>query len=268
MPSADLPTLIERARTAVPDAAAARRAIPLVDLTSLKGNETTAEIEALCRRAVAHGTAAVCVYRKHLPVARPLLDGTGVRLAVVANFPDGGDDITEAAEETAASIAAGADEVDIVAPLDAIQDGDIGLVGELVAACRMAAGPTTTLKLILETGVLEDPSLITAAARAAVMAGIDFLKTSTGKVEAGATLEAAALLLAVSQEAGGRVGVKAAGGIRTTADAAIYMRLADEIMGAGWVAPTTFRFGASALLDDLLRVAGKAEGAEAATDGY
>ena len=106
--------------------------------------------------------------------------------------------------------------------------------------------------MILETGILREPDLITAAARAAVMAGVDFLKTSTGKSEVGATLEAAATLLAVCREADGRVGFKAAGGIRTAADAAAYLHLADAIMGPDWASPRTFRFGASSLLDDLL----------------
>ena len=188
------------------------------------------------------------------------LAGSAVRFATVANFPHGGDDIAAAAEETAAAVAAGADEVDVVAPIAAILDGDIGLVGELVEACRAAAGPGTTLKLILETGSLQEPAVITAAARAAVMAGIDFLKTSTGKAEVGATLEAAAALLAVIHEAGGRVGFKAAGGIRTAADAAGYLHLADAIMGPGWASPRTFRFGASSLLDDLLGRGGEAPG--------
>jgi deoxyribose-phosphate aldolase len=130
----------------------------------------------------------------------------------------------------------------------------------LVEACRTAAGPDTTLKLILETGTLREPAIITAAARAAVMAGVDFLKTSTGKAEVGATLEAAAALLAVIHEAGGRVGFKAAGGIRTAADAAGYLQLADAILGPGWASPRTFRFGASSLLDDLIGRGGAAGG--------
>ena len=101
-----------------------------------------------------------------------------------------------------------------MAPIGAIMEGDVGLVGEMVEAARAAAGPGTTLKLILETGTLAEPGRITAAARAAVMAGVDFLKTSTGKGPVGATLEAAVLLLEVIEEAGGRVGFKAAGGIR------------------------------------------------------
>jgi deoxyribose-phosphate aldolase len=252
MSSLDLRSMLDQARQAPVTAGLAARAVPLIDLTSLGGSETPAEIERLCARAVRHGTAAVCIYADHVPLARERLAGTPVRLATVVNFPHGGDDLAGAAEETAAAVAAGADEVDVVAPIAAILDGDIGLVGELVEACRAAAGPGTTLKLILETGVLREPAVITAAARAAVMAGVDFLKTSTGKAEIGATLEAAAALLAVIHEAGGRVGFKAAGGIRTRADAAGYLRLADAIMGLDWVGPRTFRFGASSLLDDLL----------------
>jgi deoxyribose-phosphate aldolase len=258
--SPDLRAVLETARAApvAPDLAA--RAICLIDLTSLKGGETTVEIERLCERAVEHGTAAVCVYPEAVPAARPKLAGSKVRLATVANFPYGGDDVAAAAEETAAAVAAGADEIDVVAPIGALLEGDVGLVGELVEACRTAAGPGILLKVILETGILREPDLITAAARAAVMAGADFLKTSTGKTEVGATLEAAAALLAVCREADGRVGFKAAGGIRTAADAATFLHLADGIMGSDWVSPRTFRFGASALLDDLVGGAGTRAG--------
>jgi deoxyribose-phosphate aldolase len=257
VPSTDLASLLKQAGTATADAGLAARAVPLLDLTSLTGEETASEIERLCRRALAHGTAAVCLHAQHVPLARELLAGSAVRVATVANFPGGSDDIGRAAEETAAAVAAGADEVDVVAPIAAVREGDIGLVGELVESCRAAAGPGTTLKLILETGVLREPDLITAAARSAVMAGVDFLKTSTGKAEVGATLEAAALLLAVIDDAGGRVGFKAAGGIRTAAEAAGYLHLADAILGPDWVSPRTFRFGASSLLDDLLRQGGR-----------
>ncbi len=257
MPPLDAAELLRRARAASAGADVARRALPLLDLTSLAGNETPAEIERLCRRAVAHGVAAVCLYPSHLAQAQSLLVGSAVRLATVANFPHGGDDLLAIADEVAAAFAGGADEIDVVAPIQAILDGDIGIVGELVAVCRDAVGDGTTLKLILETGVLREPELITGAARTGVMAGADFLKTSTGKTEVGATLEAATALLAVCAEADGRVGFKAAGGIRTVADAAPYLRLADFMLGEGWATPRTFRFGASGLLDDLLRQLGR-----------
>lgn len=247
---------LEAARRAPADSHAARRILPLLDLTSLRGDEGTAEIEALCARAIRHGVAAVCILPGHLATARPLLAGSPVRLATVAAFPGGGDDIAAAAEEVAAAVGRGAQEVDVVAPLEALREGDVASVHELVEACRSAAGPAVTLKLILETGLLEDPALITATARAAVMGGVDFLKTSTGKIARGATLEAAALLLEVIEETGGRVGLKLSGGIRTVADAAPYLALVDATMGPGWVSPARLRFGASALLDDLLRLAG------------
>lgn len=244
--------LLERARKAPVDAALAARALPLLDLTSLNDEDTEADVERLCRRATTYGTAAVCIWPRFVPLAKGLLRGSGVRLATVANFPHGSDDIARAAEECAAAAADGAGEVDVVAPIAAIREGDIGMTNELVTACR-AAAPEATLKVILETGTLGDPSLITGAARAAVMAGCDFLKTSTGKAEVGATLEAAAVLLAVIEEADGKVGFKAAGGIRTAQQAASYLFLAEQLLNPSWASPSTFRFGASALLDDLLR---------------
>ena len=249
-PGADL---LVRAKAAPGDATLAARALPLLDLTSLNDTDRDGDIEQLCRRAITYGTAAVCIGPRFVPLARDLLRGTGVKLATVANFPHGGDDIAAAAGACAAAAAAGADEVDVVAPIEAIRGGDIGMVSELVTACR-AAAPETTLKVILETGVLVEPSVISGAARAAVMAGCDFLKTSTGKTPVGATLEAAAVMLAVIEEADGRVGFKAAGGIRTARQAASYLYLAEQLLNPSWACPSTFRFGASALLDDLLRL--------------
>jgi len=245
--------LISDAEAAEPTPAMARQAITLLDLTSLRGDEAEEEIAGLCRRAMAHGAAAVCLYPSALPTARQQLQGSGVRLATVANFPEGGDDLARTADEVAAAVAEGAVEVDVVAPIEAARSGDIGLVGELVGLCREAAGPDITLKLILETGRLETPDIITAVARSGVMAGADFLKTSTGKVATGATFEAAAVLLAVLEEAEGRVGLKLSGGIRTAKQAAGYLHLVRHFMGEGWIDPGHVRFGASTLLDDLLR---------------
>jgi deoxyribose-phosphate aldolase len=247
--------LVERARSAPADTVLAARALPLLDLTSLNETDSDAEIERLCRRAIAYGTAAVCIWPRFVPLAKDLLRGSGVRLATVANFPHGSDDIARAAKECAAAAADGADEVDVVAPIDAIRAGDIGMVSELVTACR-AEALETTLKVILETGVLGEPPLIAGAARAAVMAGCDFLKTSTGKAEVGATLEAAAVMLAVIQEADGKVGFKAAGGVRTARQAASYLYLAEQLIDPSWACPKTFRFGGTALLDDLCVILG------------
>ena len=129
-------------------------------------------------------------------------------------------------------------------------EGDVGLVSEMVEAVKQVADGRM-VKVILETGRLQDPGRITSAARAAVMVGADMLKTSTGKVPVGARLEDAAVLLAVLEEADGRVGLKLSGGIRSTKDAAGYLHLIEHFMTPGWVSPRTVRFGASSLLDDL-----------------
>lgn len=245
--------LIEAARNAGATAAAAARILPLVDLTSLSGDETEADIEALVDRGMAKGVAAVCVFPNAVATARRRLVTDPVQLASVVNFPDGSDDIGRAVEETKAIIAYGADEIDMVAPLDAIMEGDVGLVSEMVEAVKQVADGRM-VKVILETGRLQDPTRITSAARAAVMVGADMLKTSTGKTPTGARLEDAAVLLAVLEEADGRVGLKLSGGIRTVRDAVGYLHLIDHFMTSGWVSPRTVRFGASSLLDDLENV--------------
>jgi deoxyribose-phosphate aldolase len=247
------PDLLRSAAAAPATYEAAARILPLLDLTSLGDDDSSDTITALCERALDAGVAAVCVWPRFVPIAKAKLAHSPVRLATVANFPDGSDDIARAARETADALAAGADEVDVVAPIQAILDGDVGLATELVQACR-AKAPERTLKVILETGRLDEPARIAAAARAAIMAGADMLETSTGTSGVGATLEAAAVLLAVIEEAEGRVGLKVAGGIRTTQQAAQYLYLADHFMGSGWIRPETLRFGGSALLEDLLRV--------------
>lgn len=243
--------LLAAAQTAPGDAAAAARILPLVDLTLLGDADNPGKIEALCARAWETCVAAVCIWPRFVPQAKAALERTGIAIATVINFPDGSDDIARAVDETRGAIEAGADEIDVVAPIEAILEGDIGLVTDLVRATREATGGRR-LKVILETGRLAEPALITAAARAAIMAGADMLKTSTGKVQVGATLEAAAVLLAVIHEADGRVGLKLSGGVRTTQQAAQYVHLVDQVMGSGWTAPATVRFGASSLLDDLL----------------
>jgi deoxyribose-phosphate aldolase len=178
-------------------------------------------------------------------LATERLEGTGVRIATVANFPDGDPDPDAAAREVEAALAEGAEEVDVVAPWRAALDGDYGAISALVAAC---AAECEQLKVILETGSHPDPAKTRIIAELALEAGAAFLKTSTGKRGPGASLDAARILL---QVAGRRAGVKAAGGIRTRAEAADYVVLADRCQDAPATAGT-FRIGASSLLDDLL----------------
>ena len=236
------------------DADIAARALGLLDLTNLNDVCDDAAIEALCTKALTpHGpVAAVCIWPRFVRLARRRLKGTGVKVATVANFPAGADDPEAAASEVAASFADGAHEVDVVAPYGALKGGRRDAVGRLVAACRAAVPRGRRLKVILETGELGDPELITEAARQALAAGAHFIKTSTGKTRVSATPEAARTMLEAIKASGRKAGFKASGGIRTAADAGSYLALADEIMGAAWVSPATFRFGASGLLDDLL----------------
>lgn len=245
--------LIQAALNAEASAEVAARILPLIDLTSLNDDDTEAQIETLVDRGVKYGVAALCVYPRFVKMARRCLKTEPVQLASVVNFPDGSDDIFRTVKETETIIAAGIDEIDMVAPLDAIMDGDVGLVTEMVQAVKEKADGRM-VKVILETGRLEDPARITAAARAAVMVGADMLKTSTGKTPTGARLEDAAVLLAVIDEADGRVGLKLSGGIRTTQQAASYLHLIDHFMTSGWVSPKTVRFGASSLLDDVVGI--------------
>ncbi len=245
----------------------ARQTLGLVDLTSLNDDDTDASIAALCRQAKspAGNTAAVCVYPRFVAVARESLLELGaseVRVATVTNFPEGAADAKAAALETEAAVAAGAHEVDVVFPFRALMAGDAEIGSELVKAARDACGAKARLKVILETGELRDPRLIESASRIAVAAGADFIKTSTGKVAVNATLEAARIMLGVIRDAGGVCGFKAAGGIRTTAEAAEYLTLASELLGAAWVSAEHFRFGASSLLSNLLKTLGYGDGVQ------
>jgi deoxyribose-phosphate aldolase len=177
--------------------------------------------------------------------------GTGVPIAAVANFPAGEDDADLAAREAAGAVEAGAAEVDVVVPWRAFAAGDEQAIERIVQATRDAIGDGTGLKAILETGSLESEDAIRAAGSHALAAGADFLKTSTGKIGPGASLEATRVLLEVVRDAGFGA-VKASGGVRTAEQAAEYLALAEEVMGAGWATPEHFRIGASALVDDLL----------------
>lgn len=228
----------------------ARLALSCLDLTSLNDNDTAADIEALCRRANGpHGsTAAVCVWPRFAAQARAQLPAH-IAVAAVANFPDGSSDVERAVRDTGEIVAAGAQEVDVVIPYR-----DLAAAPALLAAVRKACSGLR-LKVILETGELQDTALIRQACGIALDAGADFLKTSTGKVKINATLESAALLLQAIRDGGHtRVGFKPAGGIRTVADAAAFIALTEQHLGS--VTPQRFRIGASGLLNDIEAVLG------------
>ena len=240
----------------------ARQIVSLLDLTSLSGTETGADIDALCARADGPGgrVAALCVHARHLPRVRGNLDGlgrSGIELATVANFPAGDLAPPAAVVEIREAVHLGATEVDLVFPHAAFLQGREDAVREFLVQCRQAC--PVRLKVILESGVLAGPESIRAAARLALDCGADFLKTSTGKAAVHATPEAARVMLETIAERGGEAGFKASGGLRTMADALPYLELAEEILGPGWIGPRTFRFGASGLLDAVLaEAAGRA----------
>ncbi|RMC90892.1 deoxyribose-phosphate aldolase [Aquitalea palustris] len=234
---------------------AARRALSMMDLTTLNDDDTDARVIALCQQASSSaGTvAALCVFPRFVALARRTLDELGlsqVKVATVTNFPAGGSDVAQAVAETEAAIAAGADEVDVVFPYRALMAGNAEVGAELVAACKEACGDKV-LKVIIESGELKEPALIRQASLIAIEAGADFIKTSTGKVAVNATLEAAGIMLAAIRATGAQCGFKAAGGVRSAADAAEYIDLAEHLLGESWVTAEHFRFGASSLLASL-----------------
>ena len=243
---------------------AAVRALKLMDLTTLNDDDTDEKVIALCHQAKspAGNTAAICIYPRFIPIARKTLREQGtpdVRIATVTNFPHGNDDIEIALAETRAAIAYGADEVDVVFPYRALIAGNADVGFALVKACKAACAEAgVLLKVIIETGELKTEALIRQASEIAIKAGADFIKTSTGKVPVNATPEVAEIMMRVIAEQGvqQQVGFKPAGGVRTADDAALYLKLADDILGSEWADARHFRFGASSLLASLLNAAG------------
>ena len=229
--------------------ALARTALACLDLTSLNDDDTPLTIQRLCERATSNygRAAAVCVWPRFAAQARSLLP-SAVAVAAVANFPHGGSDRLLAVRDTAEIAAAGAQEVDLVLPWR-----ELAMAEALLQAVRRECSGLV-LKVILETGELNDPVLIERACRIALEGGADFLKTSTGKTARSATPEAARLMLQAIRDdttACAHVGFKPAGGIRTVADAAIYIGLFEEVLGAAALTPERFRIGASSLLNDI-----------------
>ncbi len=227
------------------------RTITMLDLTTLTGSESETEIADLCDRAQSPrgNVAAVCVYPAYVAQCVRELDGTGIAVAAVANFPDGALDTDAAVRDAGLAVEAGADEVDVVLPWRAWLDGDHdGALAVLDAVRKATPG---RLKVILESGSFPDLSAVRDASDAALAHGADFVKTSTGKQGRGATPEAARVMLESIRSAG-HGGFKASGGVRTAQDADAYVSLAEDVLGEGWTSPETFRIGASSLLDDLL----------------
>ncbi len=234
----------------------ARRLLALMDLTSLNDNDDPESVRRLAALAStgAGRVAALCVWPRFIGVARTALRGEPIPVATVGNFPSGLDDPQSVAAETAASVASGADEVDVVFPYRALLAGDASAGLTLVRACR-AACEQRVLKVILECGQLGSPDRIRRAAALAIEGGADFLKTSTGKVSPGPTLPAASAMLDAIAEArarGVKVGFKVSGGVGTIAQAEGYLDLYERRFGAGSASSASFRIGSSTLITPVL----------------
>jgi deoxyribose-phosphate aldolase len=240
--------------TQAPDLlASARIALACLDLTSLNDGDTEADIAKLCQRAQSPfgAVAAVCVWPRLAAFARAQLP-SHIAVAAVANFPHGDTDVAAAVRDTLQIVQAGAQEVDVVLPYQALIASDEATVTQLLTAVRKAC-PGLVLKVILETGELKTPALITRASQLALQAGANFLKTSTGKTLVNATPEAAHLMLAAiaADPTAKHVGFKASGGIRTVQEAVLYEALVSQYLGEDALNPTRFRIGASSILADI-----------------
>lgn len=235
----------------------ARRLISLTDLTSLNESDDAAAVRTLALLACSAPVkpAAVCIWARGISTALDVLQGTGIPVCAVANFPSGTAAIDAAAAETAAAVEAGAAEVDVVFPYRALLAGDTLAGLGLVRGCREACGERALLKVILETGQLVTAENIRLAAAIAIEGGAHFLKTSTGKTQPSATPEAAAVLCEEIAAGGRSIGLKVSGGIRTIGDAMMYLTLFERRFGPGSASPGNFRIGASALFKELLAAA-------------
>jgi deoxyribose-phosphate aldolase len=249
------------------------RIIGLIDLTTLEGADTPGKVHSLVSKAMTPDpadlstprVAAVCVYGDMVPYAVEALGAAhtadGIQIAAVATaFPSGRASLPVKIADTRDAVRSGADEIDMVIDRGAFLSGRFGLVFDQIVAvkeaCRRDDGSYAHLKVILETGELTTYDNVRRASWLAILAGGDFIKTSTGKVAPAATLPVTLLMLQVVNDwyrlTGERIGVKPAGGIRTSKDAIKYLVTVAETVGEDWLQPQLFRFGASSLLNDVL----------------
>jgi deoxyribose-phosphate aldolase len=256
-------------------------AIRCCDLTTLEGTDSPGKVRQLAAKAMRPDpsdpsvpqVAALCVYPRLVPAAVQALGSSGVNVASVATaFPSGQSSPEVRIQEIKEAVAAGATEIDSVISRGALLAGDDDAVFEEVAAAKLAAGEAH-LKVILEAGELGSYDRIRRAALLAMAAGADVVKTSTGKISPASTLPFAVVMAEAIRDfadaTGRAVGLKVAGGIRTTKDALRYLVVVNETLGSGWLTPDRFRIGASSLLNDLLmQLAKQRTGVYADPDRY
>jgi deoxyribose-phosphate aldolase len=257
-------TLATRSIKTTAKAFALDLAIRMVDLTTLEGQDTPGKVRALCAKGrrpdptdpSCPPVAAICVYGDLVPTAAEALAGSSIHIAAVATaFPSGRAPLDVKLADAKAAVAAGADEIDMVIDRGAFLAGRYLDVYDDIVATKQACGEAH-LKVILETGELATYDNVCRASWLAMLAGGDFIKTSTGKVSPAATLPVTLVMLEAVRDFRNQthrqVGVKAAGGIRVAKDAVRYLVVVNEVAGDDWLSPDWFRFGASSLLNDLL----------------
>ncbi|MBP9707170.1 MAG: deoxyribose-phosphate aldolase [Oligoflexales bacterium] len=256
--------------------AAIRCCVSMIDLTTLEGADTPGKVKQLCAKArnplpghienelsqyknfqVIPQVAAICVYPSMVELARKELLGTDIKVASVATaFPSGQASLKTKLVDVKEAVDAGAQEIDMVINRGAFLSGEYQRVFDEIVAVKAACGEAH-LKVILETGELGSYDQVRFASDLAIEAGADFIKTSTGKVTPAATMPVTYIMLqAISdhyERTGKKIGMKPAGGIRTTKEAIHYLCMVNETLGQGWLHADLFRFGASALLNDLLK---------------
>jgi len=233
-----------------------QKIISVLDLTSLNTSDSPQNIQSLC--ALAKGeigpVAAVCVFPDFISTCLQALAQTNILVATVVNFPSGDASLSDTKAEITAALAAGVDEIDVVVPYKDFLKGNHKAVADYIKACK-AQCHNKTLKVIIETGELNNTKTIYELSLLVLNAGADFIKTSTGKVPIGATLEAAGAMLEAlkshQQSSGKLKGLKLSGGIRSLSHVKSYLELCQQYFGNEFIQAKTFRIGASSLLTEL-----------------
>ncbi len=238
-------------------------AISMMDLTTLEGKDSAGKVRQMCQKARSPSDdasipscAAVCVYPNLVTVAKQALAGSSVKVASVSTaFPSGLSPLDVKLEDVRRAVGFGADEIDMVIDRGAMLSGEHHKVFDEIVATKEACGPAH-LKVILETGELGSYDIVRKASQIAMLAGADFIKTSTGKIQPAATPPVTLVMLEAIRDfyyaTGRRIGMKPAGGIRTAKQALHYLVMVKETLGDRWLTPDLFRFGASTLLNDVL----------------
>ena len=252
-------------REVMPAAMTPAEIMRLIDLTTLDVKDTEKRVAGMCRKVNAlrerfpgmEGVAGVCVYPVFIPVVRETLTAEGAEIvSVSAGFPAAQTFMEVKVQETEKAVEEGATEIDIVIAVGKILEGREEEAYDEVRILREVTGGRARLKVILEAGVLDDPHLVHRAAVAAMAAGADFIKTSTGKMTPAARLQDVQVMARAARRyhevTGRRVGIKPAGGISTEKDALLFMGVVEKELGKAWLNPRLFRIGASRLANDLL----------------